>query len=280
MPNNNPSGPNQPLRHHPLPLNGRYSLGEDAVIHNNMVADTDYQMVPAPPEGVVRDASVIAGQFLVAGEGAADLVDVEARFVDRNGRETRLTLDAAVAADTLFPSGLTIWGAPFFLLSEDGGINFRWASGGGGGEANVAHSSWQDVRNVYRQITALSTQRQSVLPAPREGECLVMPNFDQVPSNLFPVMNFSDADADVLLELYDGSDNVRIQAPTTIPAAVTPGVLGSIGYAYLAPALAIPPGWELRARLLTPAPSHPVELYAFYQLTNQGPVRQDQGGAY
>jgi hypothetical protein len=282
MPNQNPSGANQPLNQHPLPANRRYQLGMDARIIDAVVAATSYEVVPTPPEGVVRDLGLGLQEFTV-GEGALDATDCEFYFVDSQGREVQLVTSAAEAADSVFPgiAGTLLGGAPLFLMPEDGGIFFRFAAGGTGGGNNVLQSAWADTRNVYRQVTQLSTSPQAILPATPEGNVLFTPNFDQVPSTADLIgVNFDGAPVDILFELYDGINTVRLGPPVTVPLAPTPGALGAALAGVPATSIVQPPGWEVRATIVSAAPAEAVEVYAYYCFANQGPVRQDQGGAY
>lgn len=280
MPNQNPAGANQPLNQHPLPINKRYTLGMDARIVTNLVEDMQYEVIPVPPKGVVREISAIATQSLYNGEGNADIDEASIYLKDKSGRLwflSGLTGGALSAGDASDFSGS--W--PLFLLGEDDFFEgaFLVLSGGAGPGVISAQAHWADVRNVIRKITELSTSNQRISPEIPVGNVGVTPGNDQVPQTALPIYNFDNIDHNVVFELFNGSVSTVV-GTTTVALSPEPGVRASFTSPDLA-TVVVPHGWELRARLLESlSDGGPVFAPQHLVLTNYAPVRQDQGGAY
>lgn len=283
MPNQNLSGPNQPLNQHPVPRNGRYHLSQDAMLLTGITespadGSNAFLAVPPPPAGVRREIGTASVAVTVL-PGSADLTAVSLLFVDGSGKRALLGNVAGVAApgDTvrLFVQN----GTPFHLLEGDGGIYVTVSSAGAALVSGYAQ--WQDVRNIERVSVVLEENVPVTLFEASVGNAVFLASLGEAEDQEAIVFNWDDAGATVLFEMTDGFDTVAIGS-VVVAATLTPGVNGlSSSAAVDLPRVTIPTGWALRATMTsTPNGNGPIELYAGGSLTNLGTARQNQGGAY
>lgn len=267
MPNANPSGVNQPLNGHPLPGIGRYTLGGDSLLVPSLAVDTEVLLIAPPPAGAIRevgpDSLACIAVVMVGGAVAAD---AELVYKDGTGREIVIGT-AAVGVDSAVPIGPS---SVFYMTSDDEGVFIRFANGDG---AVSVSASWSDVRNVERFDVALTTSYQALNPAPAQGEAKALTTPLLAPP--LALFNYDSIPHVLELEITDGVNTNFLTpdpATSTIPAGES-FPLGTI-------CLLIPHGWELRGRLGEAIVDDTVVSSIPWSSTNQGPVRQDQGGAY
>lgn len=273
MPNSNPSGTSQPMRRHPKPGANYYTLGKDGQILSNLVAGQDYSLIAAPPSGCIREvpAAVVGGIQLVLAGATADAI-VEMVYKDGSGREivvATTTLSFANDVDSPLFGGTPAAG--MFLTPDDDGLYLRFTGGTGG--IVSAQVAWSDIRGVSRKDTVLTQTPQAVHDLADPGETVFIPSMFFSVSTLW-AFNYSPGDAHtVVFEITDG--NTTINNPIAIPVAAASAV--PIPYLYNA----LPPGFEFRASL-GEAPSVDGDLVFMMSqgITNQGPVKEYQGGAY
>jgi hypothetical protein len=278
MPNNNPSGANQPLNQHPLPLNYRYALGMDGRILENLVAATPYLLVEPGDAGVVREISPFGRFALHVGVGAADVTNIRFYLRDAQGLEYPIgTFAGPVAAGA---TQSFTWSRPYFLLGQEFTGAYVSFTGGAGGNIQL-FGSWSDVRHVDAQrVLSLSQNPQNIYPDVPIGNAGWMPGNDQSPGAPLPTFNFDDIPHNVLYQLYDGQNLFDVET-VTVGAAVVAGVQAAYAQGTDIASIPIPYGWELRATLQEALNgAGPVRTIQDATFTNQGPVRQDQGGAY
>jgi hypothetical protein len=291
VPNTNPSGANQPLNQHPLPSYQRYVLSRDAQFVKGLTespanGSVNAVVVPAPSDSRVR-REILPGSIGITVEaGSADVTGALLMHIDSSGKRALLATLAggpfsAGESAIFFPFGAGPLDFPFHLLQGDGGIAVAVLSAGA---ASVSvYAQWQDVRNVERvNVTLQENVPATLFTAPEGNARILAPSSAIVPPGQGIVgFNWDDTIADVIFELYDGSDSVQVGS-VALGATLTPGIggLSTVGAPVL-PSITIPAGWELRATMTsTPNNTGPVELYASASLTNLGEAREDQGGAY
>jgi hypothetical protein len=135
------------------------------------------------------------------------------------------------------------------------------------------------VRNLQREDTTLVYGVfTGVSPDSPAGNVAVAPRIGaEFEANGVYVFNFDDVEHELSMQITDGANTVPLPlVDATVPAGEGQYVEAS------SPCLLLPPGWELQVSLVGPDPiSTQAPVFALpLLLANQGPARQDQGGAY
>ncbi len=267
--NQSPSGPNQPLSQHPLPSGEKYVLGKDADLLLDADQTVDTLLVPPPPEGAAREVlSDRENAITLFAKSAAGARTTQLIYKDGFGNEIPLNSTGWGGAGDSFNN----WGvgtfSSFILMPEDLGLFLRQTTPPDGELS--ALSGWRDVRNVMRKRTELSTTFKQITPDVPEGTVL-SGSVLRIDGPESWVLNYDSAPIDVIYRYRFGSKVID----------KTPGinsVAGGVGP--FNTAQVVPPGAVVEAALTVAAKTKAPVLNYHYGLTNQAPVRQDQGGAY
>jgi hypothetical protein len=268
--NNNPSGPNQPLNQHPLPLSGYQVLAVDAALITNCVVDTDYLVVPPPPEGAARLINPLCGIAIIAGATGPDAV-FETVLRMAGGNEAILKTGTLSSPDDL--ELLYSFTASIILAPEDEGLFVRFTAINDGTVSISAN--WSDIRPITERTTVQLTQdgvKVDISPPADPGLVTkVYGPIDQLPGGW--VLNTDDVPHDVRVSITDGVNDVDLGPAQTVAAGA--------GIPTAFPCVNVPEGWKVQARLVGSSQSvRPVYAVIPWLTANQGPARQDQGGAY
>ncbi len=271
MPNQNPSGPNQPLNQHPVPQEEIYGLAKDAKIYPDLdAASGDVLIVPPPVAGGRRKVSgcISAG---VTGTGTVSAT-VALVYKNKNGNEAILS--------TVTPAGLTgpeDFEVSMFLVPEDEGLFLRVTTDAPG-EKVFAFAQWDDVRNIERADTPLTDSFQNVNPPTPLGNTAFSPRIfipdEEEFEALVHIYNFDTDPHDFEIEATDGTTTLG-------PITLASGVPAGEGVRTPLPCTYLPPGFFFRARVSAGAIETKAPVFSLpLSLINQGPARQEQGGAY
>lgn len=269
MPNQNPAGANQPLNQHPIPLHQIYHVAADSKMVTGLtVASGDVQLVAPPPVGGVRFCPTEAfGLVRVDGSGT-DSATLQLVYKDGGGRE--IVMDET----TVTPGSLNELDVEVpYLLPSDEGIFIRVTDDSDGEVKAVAH--WRDVRGVSRFDTVLSPSWQRIHDLAPNGNVrfTLTPSFEGEDPTAARILNYDDKSHTINLRLTDGSETINLGSEGPVSA----GELASFDALFLP----TPPGWYYEAQLEEAVGGGPApRLLLPMGLTNQGPARQDQGGAY
>lgn len=279
MPNENPSGPNQPLNQHPRPAAEHLVLGKDSLLVTPLPqGGVDTLVVPPPPEGVVREVYCDYGSTqqpmqlnaLLFGNTLATPPAMDLIYKDGNGNEIAIgtaTFNTDLRQFRRLNPGNNVG---FVLTPDDLGLFARVTENSDGVFAFI--SEWQDVRGVQRQDTVLTTAYQQITPVVPEGNTVIpaLGTTNQGVAPLFLFHNYDPANnADVTLRVTIGGQSVEWLQ--------TLGMGESGEMQFQVPNL--PPDAKVEAKLDALLAEDVVLSFA-YGLTNQSPVRQDQGGAF
>jgi hypothetical protein len=273
MPNSNPSGANQPLNQHPRWVNGLHELAQDAqLLPGPLTALSGDVLLIGPPVtgGVRRLVDPADITLFLSASGGAGSTDVAIVYKDGSGNE--IVLASRNLADSAAGATARVQ-VDIFLVPSDLGIFLRVTASTAVGLLS-ALAKWADVRGVSRQDTVLTTSWQTVAPAAPVGSIVVpAPGFTGEPVG--DIYNYDGILHAVSFRFTDGV-NVIEPAALAVPVAVG-GRFNELGL--IQSFYPLPPGASLQAQLAA-APGAPVVASLPVILTNQGPVRQDQGGAY
>jgi hypothetical protein len=266
--NANPSGPNQPLNQHPLPFSEYYLLAKDGQIIPGLdIASGDTLIVPPPPDGGRRLVHGFCLNVGITGTGT-DSAEVVLVYKDKNNNETILGDPVTVSAGPTEDLPVSM-----FLVPEDKGLFLRVTTNAPG-ETVFVISQWADVRNIERTDTPLGESFQDVNPDTPLGNVAFSPNTDPAGEDYgIYIHNFDTVAHEFEIEITDGTTTLG-PLPVT---SVDPG----IGVNLPIPCQTYPPGFHIRARVSLGAITTKAPVFSLpLALTNHGPARQDQGGAF
>ena len=270
MPNQNPSGPNQPLNQHPTPYADIYVLARDQALFTGLnQASGDVLVIPPPVEGGRRWVDTYSLIATTVGAGT-DTADVEVVYKDGNGNEIVVNAVSVPAAGSQ-PIAPDV----FILVPEDQGIFLRVTADPPAGSVSAA-AKWRDVRNVDRVDVELTTVFQTLFGPADVGNILFCPKVgEEVEGGHAWYLNYDPALApNVELRLTDGT-NVFLFGATPSPADTATLVAQLAEFVQSSPEL-----W-VQARIDdATGQTEPVVVSVAISKTNQGPAREDQGGAY
>jgi len=267
MPNANTSGINQPLNQHLVPRHEIYSVAQDiAIFADLLLASGDTLVVPPPVAGGARivDADGIAALAIGAGTDTGTIVLV---YKDGDGNEVIL---GSVNAGP----GAQVFGAGIVLMPSDLGLYVRVTSNPPAGSIAVT-AKWDDVRNIVsRENVELTTSFQDILPFAPDGNTLFPGQFGEESDGTYAwFFNLDSADRTVEVQITDGTTTFLF---STVPVTT----LTNLDFATVS-TLRSTPEVRVRARITTDAgQTGPVICQVPLSAHNQGPARQDQGGAY
>ena len=217
--------------------------------------------------------------------GDAGITSLLIFIQDSDGRE-RVVF--SVTGAPIYPAFSNIpLGSAFLtrlLREDDQGVFVRFVGGGVGTSMLLA---FNDMRGVTRTDTALplnSLAPTVISPSVPVGSALkvsVDENTDGLLFTSVAAFNFSTAAMqEIAFDLFDGTDAYPVIAGIPLPVAPVADVTSNLPPVFQAGEITIPPGYALRARLLSNAVDGPVVVAVTTRKTNQSPVREDQGGAY
>jgi hypothetical protein len=143
-------------------------VGNGGSLQTDMAPSTQYEVIPAPPAGVIRTIGTQGAGLIVRNE-SVNPITIDFFFEDGVGNQVLLDSDSVSAGSSEIyfdPEDYFFFG----LKAGDGGI---YVSFTGGDVTGVSvQSYWADVEGIERHDTVLTTTPVSILPAAAAGECL------------------------------------------------------------------------------------------------------------